>query len=287
MSDIISNISNIENEIALAELRVTEKEKEASELSIQIQDFKIKLNIFLGEYNSRVGLLYVKLDKLKLRIKEYQHRIDLAQGKKLTQETLESIEEEINETFSQERRKVDDLESEAFQSSEEHKKDLEDEDKRQSLDPESQQELRTLYRKLAKKFHPDFAKDDKQRKEYQKRMAEINEAYKVGDLETLKKYMRQAEREEKMAKETPKEKLERLKEDYETILGIIAKLREELSALKASETYKLKEKVDQAKKEGRDLLEQLAADIRKDIAENREKLDDLVMNYRKIIEGLA
>ena len=287
MSDIISNISNIENEIALAELRVTEKEKEASELSIQIQDFKIKLNIFLGEYNSRVGLLYVKLDKLKLRIKEYQHRIDLAQGKKLTQETLESIEEEINETFSQERRKVDDLESEAFQSSEEHKKDLEDEDKRQSLDPESQQELRTLYRKLAKKFHPDFAKDDKQRKEYQKRMAEMNEAYKVGDLETLKKYMRQAEREEKMAKETPKEKLERLKEDYETILGIIAKLREELSALKASETYKLKEKVDQAKKEGRDLLEQLAADIRKDIAENREKLDDLVMNYRKIIEGLA
>jgi chromosome segregation ATPase len=287
MSDIISNISNIENEIALAELRVTEKEKEASELSIQIQDFKIKLNIFLGEYNSRVGLLYVKLDKLKLRIKEYQHRIDLAQGKKLTQETLESIEEEINETFSQERRKVDDLESEAFQSSEEHKKDLEDEDKRQSLDPESQQELRTLYRKLAKKFHPDFAKDDKQRKEYQKRMAEINEAYKVGDLETLKKYMRQAEREEKMAKETPKEKIERLKEDYETILGIIAKLREELSALKASETYKLKEKVDQAKKEGRDLLEQLAADIRKDIAENQEKLDDLVMKYRKIIEGLA
>ncbi|PIV63765.1 MAG: hypothetical protein COS11_05715 [bacterium (Candidatus Ratteibacteria) CG01_land_8_20_14_3_00_40_19] len=118
-------------------------------------------------------------------------------------------------------------------------------------------------------------------------MAAINEAYKNKDLETLKKYMKQAEREEKIAKETLEEKLTRLKEDYKIILGIIAKLRAELEDLKANETYKLKEKDDKAKKEGRDLLQELATSIKAEISENQMRLDELVAQYKKIIGSLA
>lgn len=278
--------SNIEKEIVLWEIRISEKEKEASDLSIRIQEIKITLNMFLGNYNSKVGLLYVKLDRLKLKIKEYQHRIELAQHKKVTQEDLNIIEEEVEQKFYQERNKIDELENEASESSEEYKIDLEDEEKRQSLDSETKQEIKKLFRKLAFKFHPDRAKDEKERQEFNKFMADINQAYKNGDIETLKKYMQQVERKEKIAKETPEEKLVRLKDDYETILGIIAKLKEELEALKSDETYKLKEKVDQAKMEGKDLLEQLAFDINEEIAENRAKLDELVSEYKKIIGGL-
>ena len=71
--------------------------------------------------------------------------------------------------------------------------------------------------------------------------------------------MKQVEREGKIAKETPKEKLARLKEklarlkeDYERLLGIIAKLQAGLKELKADEMYKLKEKVDKEKKDGKD-----------------------------------
>lgn len=286
-SDIVSNQSNIQKEIALWEARVTEKEKDASELSIQAQDLKIKLNMFLGEYNSRVGLLYIKLDKLQLKIREYLHRINLAYGKGLSQENLKNIEKEVDKTFSDERHKVDDLENEAAESSEEYERDLEEEEKREHLDREAQQELKELYRKLAFKFHPDMAKDDKQRKEFHNIMAEINEAYKNKDIDTLKKYMMQAEREDRIAKETPEEKLARLKEDYKTILDISAKLQEEIDALQVSETYKLYEKIDRAKNEGRDILEQLAASIREEIEENQAKLDELVAEYRKIIGGVA
>ena len=118
-------------------------------------------------------------------------------------------------------------------------------------------------------------------------MAAINEAYENGDLETLKKYMRQMEREEKIAKETLEEKLARLKKDYEIIRGIITKLHAELEDSKASETYKLKEKVNQAKKKGRDLLQELATNIKEEIVENQMLLDELVIKYRKIIGGLA
>jgi len=285
-SEIVLDKSDIQKEICLWQVRVSEKEKELSELSIQIQDIKIALNLFLGEYNSRVGLLYVKLDKLKLKIEEYQTRIELAQGKKVSQEDLQLIEDEVERKFSQEQRKVDDLENEAFESSEEHRRHLEEE-KGYSLDDEVQQECKTLYRKLARRFHPDMAKDEKQRKEFHKIFIAINEAYKNSDLEILRKYMSQAEREEKIAKETLEEKLIRLKQDYKLIAAVVAKLRAELEDLKASETYRLKDTVDRAKLEGKDLLQELAAKIKEEIAENQALLERLVVMYRKIIGGLA
>ena len=97
--------------------------------------------------------------------------------------------------------------------------------------------------------------------------------------------MKQAEREERIAKETPEEKLSRLKKDYKIIFGIISKMRRELEDLKASETYKLKEKVDQAKKKGRDLLQELAANIKLEISENQIVLDKLITQYKKIMEA--
>jgi hypothetical protein len=93
----------------LWEERLSEKEREASELSLQIQDIKITLNMFLCEYYAKVGIFYVELDKLKLRIKEYQYRIAVAKGKKLNTEDLEGIETKVDETFSQKRYKVDNL----------------------------------------------------------------------------------------------------------------------------------------------------------------------------------
>ena len=286
-SEIVPAISNVQKEILVWEARIAEKEDEVSELSIQVQNIKIALNVFLGEYNSRVGSLYVKLDELRLRIKEYQLRIDLAKGRKISQDSLKNIEKEVSETFTEERRHMGDLEDEASEFSEEYREYLEQEKEGPPLDTEAQEKLKQLYRKLARKFHPDLAKNDKQRTEFHKIMSAINEAYKNGDLETLEKYMRQAEREEKIAKETTEEKLARLKQDYEIILGIIAKLSVELAASETSETYKLREKVNQAKKEGGDSLLELATSIQKEIDENQILLDKLVSEYKKTIESIG
>lgn len=287
MQEIVPGTNNNQKEISVLEARLSEKENEASDLSIQVQDINNMTKLFLGEYYLRVGILYVNLDKLKLRIKEYEHRIDVAQGRKLTPEDLENIENEANETFSEERHKLDDLESETSGSAQEYKQHLQEEEKKQSFDREFQQELKKIYRRLALKFHPDKAKDEKQRKEFQKIFAAIADAYRKGDLETLKKYMKQAERDEKITKETPKGKLARLKEEYENILHIIAKLRAELEDLKANETYKLMGKVEKAKKEGRDLLQKLATDIKEEIDQNQTKLNKLVAEYKDIIGDIA
>ena len=286
-SAIVSDTSDIQKEINIWESRIAKKKDEVSELSIQVQNIKITTNVFLGEYNSRVGLLYVKLDKLKLRAKEYRFRIDLAQGKKISQDDLNSIEKEVNEIFTEKTQKINDLEDEATESSEEFNKFKEKEAKDTTLNTEVQEELKKLYRILAYKFHPDRANDGKRVKEHNRIMAAINEAYKNHDLKTLKKYLRQAEQEDMITKETPEEKLVRLKKDYDIILGIIAKLYMELEDLEASETYKLKDKVDEGKKEGRDLLQELADNIQEEINENQVLVDKLVAEYKKIIESVG
>jgi len=283
--EIVSSLDNIQKEIFIWETRLSEKEKKVSDLSIQIQNLKIALNLFLGEYNSKVGVLYISLDKIKLRIKEYQSRINLAKDKKLSPDDLNNIEEEVKKSFSQERSKVENLESETSDSSEEYDKNLETE-KEKYLDRKSLEKQKKLYRKLALRFHPDRAKNMKERKEFEKIFPEINEAYQNGDLDTLKKYMKQAEREEQIAKEAPEEKLVRLKKDYEIILVIILKIQRELEDLKTSETYKLKKKIDQAKEKGRDLIQELATTINLKISENQKILDKLIAQYKEIIDEI-
>ena len=282
---IAYSLNNIQKEIFIWEARLAKKEKKVSDLSIITQNLKITLNLFLSEYNSKIGVLYVSLDKIKLKIKEYQNRINLAKDKKLSSDDLNNIEEEVKKSFYQERSKVENLESETSNSSEEYDKNLEKEKKKYS-DHEFLEVLKKLYRKLALRFHPDRAKNEKQRKEFEKIFPEINTAYQNGDLDTLKKYMKKAEREEQMARETPEEKLARLKKDYKVILDIIIKLNRDLEDLKASEAYKLKKKIDQAKKKGRDLLQELATIINLEISKNQKILDKLVAQYKEIINGI-
>lgn len=284
-SNMIMGKNDIEEEIKYWGKRLAEKEEEAADLSFQVQDLKIKLNLFLGEYNSRVGRFYVDLDRIKLKIKEYQYRIKTVYGKEISEEELKAIEEDLKETFSEQRQRIKNLEEEAAESTNDYRSHIEEEKKKNPIEKKDEEELKKLFRKLAYKYHPDKAKDEQDRQKYQDIMAKINEAYKNGDLGTLRKYMKQAEREEKIAKETVSEKLTRLKGEFKDTLEIITKLREELEDLKVSKTYKLRKKVNTAKKDGRDVLQKLANDLKREIEKNQEILNRLVLQYKKIIRG--
>jgi len=287
-SKLVPSASDVQKEIDILKSRIADKENEASELLVQVQDINIALNVFLGEYDSKVGLLYVKLDRIKLKVKEYRLRIDnFNKGPGTSQHDLDKIEDEVKQTFTDERQSINDLEDEATEAADEYREYLEQEESDSNLNTKDKEGLKKMFRKLALKFHPDKAKDDKRRKEYHGIMSVINEAYRNKDLSTLKKYMSRAEREEKIAKETPEETLARLKADYDTILGIIAKRNSELEELEKDETYKLKEKVEEAKKEDRDLLQELAGNIKEEITENQALLDGFVEKYKEIIQGMG
>ena len=82
-------------------------------------------------------------------------------------------------------------------------------------------------------------------------------------------------------------KLERLKTDYDTMLNILDNLKRELSQLTESKTYHLRDSVEQAKQEGRDLLEELAKDVKQEISKSRTVLDELIDEYKSMIENVS
>jgi curved DNA-binding protein CbpA len=281
-SKITPRKSDIEKETNLWEDRILGIKEKVSELTLQVRDLEKALSVFHGMYNAKVGVLYVELDKLKLSIEEYRHRINIARKSKGSSTMLQDIEEEVDKTFSDNRQRVKDIEEEASESYEEYEKQREEEEI--PLSNELQEELKQLYRKLALKFHPDRAKDEEQRREFHEIMSEVNKAYDEKDFETLKRYEEKADREERIVGETPEEKLERLKEEYNSLLKIIEKLHKNLSDLKTSEIYKLREKVEQAKERGTDLLGELAAKIKKEIEETKPILEQLIAEYMEIMK---
>ncbi|MEA3421862.1 MAG: RNA polymerase sigma factor region1.1 domain-containing protein [Acidobacteriota bacterium] len=276
---------DLEKEVHFWEENVEEKERQVSDLSVVIQELKTKLSIFEGEYNARVGVLYVKLDKVNLSIKEYELRFEFAKERKLTH-VVQDIEDDVRDTFLEEREKINNLEDETSESSKEYKQHLEKEEQAR-LDEESKQELKRLYRELAKKYHPDRSIDRKQSEDYHKIMAEINDAYRAKDIERLRSFAERAEREDKIAKETLEEKLDRLKHDDAVLSGIIAKLEAEFRSLKLSGTHKLMKKVQLAKERGHDLLQQLAAKLKSQIAESQVRLDTLIAEYKELAKNLS
>ncbi len=282
-SDFSLACLDIYEEISILEESIKELEEQISDFRIEIQDQEFTLKLFITEYNTRVGIYYVKLDRITLRIEEYKHRIALVEGKTLTEEDMQNIEEEVNKKFNKERKRIDDLEDETTESSEEYKKYQEEEQKSQTFEEDFLKELKSLYHKLVFKFHPDMAKNEKQKKEFHKIFIAINEAYRNGDIETLRRYMKKIKRDEPRADEKPEEKLARLEKEYDLLLMILEKLTVEIEILENNEPYKLKEKVDKAKREGRDLLQELANDIKEKISRKQEELDELIAVYNDLI----
>ncbi len=285
---IVGILGEIEKEIAQWHERIRVKEAEAEVLNLEINELNTELSRFQTDYHLKVGILYAELDRIKLQIEEYRYRCEeLKKRQKATAEDLGEIEEEIENNFSEQRRRADNTDEETEQAKRDYEQYQQHDQQKEELDPELLKDIKALFRKLALQYHPDKAQDEQEKERFHEMMAAINDAYENNDIETLREYMLQAEKENEIKKEELSEKLERLKTDYDTMLNILDNLKRELSQLTESKTYHLRDSVEQAKQEGRDLLEELAKDVKQEISKSRTVLDELIDEYKSMIENVS
>lgn len=283
---IITGHDALADETAFWERRVAGKEALVSEKAVRIQDLKNFLSVFVGEYNSRVGVHFVKLDKIKLEIDIYLYRLDRMEDLGVTLKNLEAIENEVREKFGEHKKKLDEKERETSRSSDEYRSDLSRRERGELLSEEMQKKIKVIFRKLALKYHPDKARDEKQRGEYHLIMAAINEAYAAGDVGILVLYLERAGKEDKIKVETPQEKLARLKDEDRKLDEILEKLEKEREEIMDTDTWDLKNRVDTASLEGQDLLSELAANVLQGIRDYQEILDELIAEYKEMISEI-
>lgn len=134
----------------------------------------------------------------------------------------------------------------------------------QTLSGDQHERLKNLFRQLARRFHPDFALDEADRAYRTSIMMAINAAYTAGDLLRLQELAEQPD--PQRPDYTEEELAEALFREVDHCQRRIAEIEKELTRLNQHPSTILKMRVDEAALNGRDLLEELAADLREKIA---------------------
>ena len=226
-----------------------------ADLELELTTIRTDLAWFWGRYQREVGFLYIALDEIEAQITAAEARFKRKDRK--------AVEREAWTQWAR-------VKAEGFSSS--HNNDWESKPRHHPT-----ASLKKVFREVAKSIHPDLAIDEDERDLRQKLMAEANSAYRDGDETRLRAIL--------TTWETTRRELEkkRVEPEVTRISRKIAQIEErlrtidgELAQLKASDLYRLKVRVETAHKEGHDLLAEIAAELRQQIADAKQRLATVI-----------
>lgn len=217
-----------------------------AERELELVDLRSQLAAFEGRYLRQVGTLYAELDEWKARISELRSRLDPSASSK-TQ--AEEAREQARQTYEEAHGKA----------SEAH-------------DFTPSPELRSLFREVAKRVHPDLARDSGDQERRTRFMAEANRAYEAGDAAALQRILDEyQDGADAVEGEGLGFELIRIIRQISLAKTRVSAIEQELATLRQSEIALLQKKAEEREQEGRDLLAELAAAVREQIERVREE----------------
>jgi hypothetical protein len=145
---------------------------------------------------------------------------------------------------------------------------------------DTRKELRSLYRQLARRYHPDLAVNEADRAERTQHMAAVNRAFTAGNLPELKAMLIGAKTPslqdaQPAAGPQPAPELQRLQDELATLKRRLKQARQQIDGLHLHPSVKLSLDVKLARREGRDLLGEIARDMKKKVARKKVERDFL------------
>jgi hypothetical protein len=226
----------------LAAVRAALAEREA-----EVAQVRAQLKAFEGRYLHRVGVLYAELDEIDARITERE--VDLYDSESARRRAREA------------RQRAQETHDAAYGA----------EESAPESDPPPN--LKTLFRELARRIHPDFAGDEAEQKHFTLLMIRANEAYSRGDVETLQRLLDDHREISDVAGESDALTLKRVTRQIEHAERDIRALDREQETLLGSEIGQLFRDAETAAHEDRDLLDELATSLRARIADAQYRLE--------------
>ena len=238
-----------EEELAAKQDELAAQEAQLVEAELSLASHKAELAAFRGLYLRRVGVLYAELDEWKARLAEI--RAEQAATPELKSKAAEAraqAEESHSEAYSEA------AEVQAFAPSE---------------------KLKRLYREAAAQVHQGPGADELDRIRSERLIGEANAAYTACDEDWLQRIL--------AGLKTDPMAVRRNGNSADLILPQVklnqyqvsrAAIEHELASLKASEIALLRQDVQGPQQEARDLLSEIAAVVREQIAETKKEFDD-------------
>lgn len=246
---------------------IEEKRKQVEDLTVTVEQLKEEVDLFQHKYNSHVGRFYLELDQLDLEAQEYRLRLQLQQENV----SAEEIEKRVEACFKENRARFNTVDNDKNSKKKKKKNQLPDKEAKY---------FQNLYRKLAKRFHPDKAEHPDEQDRHEQLMPLINRAYEDQDLLILERLNIGETDITEQTEQTHKEKREQLHKDLRNLNRIMSELRSEINRVKAGRTYQLKQQVENAEKNGNDLLSTLAADLKRKVKSSKKQLTNLINMWK-------
>jgi hypothetical protein len=237
----IDGLAEKRERLAVVRAALAEREADIAQIRCQLKVFEVR-------YLQRVGVLYAELDEIAARITEREVDLyDSDSARRRAQEARQRAQETHEAAFGA------DQEPEEF-------------------DPSPS--LKTLFREVAKRIHPDFASDEAEQKHFTLLMTRANHAYSCGDAETLQRLLDDhLEVNASVADEGDGLALLRLVRQIQHVERDIAALDREQQTLLGSEIGQLYTDAEAASREDRDLLAELGASLHERIADAQYRLE--------------
>lgn len=239
---------------------ISTAEKHYNKVCSTINRIKREITSFQHIYDEKLKDLHTQLNELEQILFKYQHISEYVddiftfeEAQKVFEETMKEREERLEEESKQKR------------------KDQQMNDKRNALSEKDQEELKKLYRNLARLFHPDKTHGNEQM------MIRINEAYREGNLETLRNL--------DVEHIPPKidNSIPTLKHRLMVLHVLIEKANKEITSMKRTTMYALSKKMSKPKTpEDATILDRMAKKVQKEIQERQEQLNNYINKYGTI-----
>lgn len=134
-------------------------------------------------------------------------------------------------------------------------------------------EAKRMFRTLARRIHPDLARDPAERERRTNLMVAANNAYEQGDVETLRHLLDEWDQSpDSVAGSSPAAELERVIRHVLRVEARLSHIDKRFADLESSAMGWLRRRVDKAASEGWDLLSHMVKELDRQIAEARVEL---------------
>ena len=145
-----------------------------------------------------------------------------------------------------------------------------------------EEQIKNLFRELARRFHPDLTSDPEEKKWREEIMTRVNQAYSSRDLKALRSLAEQPDRPVDSPNQTKEQEIAGLKTELKRLDGVIADLKARINHLEESPAWQLKLEARLKRRSGADLLTELEAKINDQIADLQEHLIVLGIDLEEI-----
>lgn len=257
-SNIVKSMTPEEQELKnkLAELVALEEELAQKEL--ELSTLNAELHVFERLYFYTVGLRLSELDELIAQVAEL-----------LAKRMPEDINFQNSAKWAREQARAS---AEVAGATEEII------DKQTRFSPSD--EAKKLYRKIAKRIHPDLAVNEKERIRREDLMKSANHAFQNGDLHQLRTIIDSWESSpESVPGEGVAAELIRVIRKIAQVKKRLKRIGEEMEQILLSDLYQLKIKVEDAESNAVDLLSRMASQVEEQIEEIENRLLEIIREF--------